>query len=154
MENIASQASSFSKTAFDPLEFIGKSDNLSHCSSKNFACPPGNVIHQPGHKIHQSWEIRLDFLCTLYMHFLKALCLSNQGNRVKFVQLIGLHAVQFGNNWMKKFYGQPKLEEAIATSNLQWRCVNSFSESRLQTLFQINLCKANVSKYPPEFLVQ
>ena len=107
MENIASQAFSFSKTAFDPLEFIGKSDNLSHCSSKNFTCPSGNAIHQPGHKIHQSLAIRHNFLCTLYMHYLKTLCPSNQGNRVKFVYVIRLHAVQFGNNWMKKFHGQP-----------------------------------------------
>ena len=25
-----------------------------------------------------------------------------------FAYVIGLHAVQFGNNWMKKFRGQPK----------------------------------------------
>ena len=133
MENIASQASSFSKTAFDPLEFIGKSDNLSHCSSKNFTCPPGNVIHQPGHIIHQSLAIRHDFLCTLYMHYLKTLCPSSQGNRVKFVYVIRLHAVQFGNNWMKKFHGQPKLQEAIAIvgiSSIQiHQCDQTFSLS-------------------------
>ena len=28
------------------------------------------------------------------------------------VYVIGLHAVQFGNNWMKKFRGQPILDEA------------------------------------------
>ena len=31
----------------------------------------------------------------------------------KLVYVIGLHAVQFGNNWMKKFRGQPKLDEAV-----------------------------------------
>ena len=31
----------------------------------------------------------------------------------KLVYVIGLHALQFGNNWMKKFRGQPKLEEAV-----------------------------------------
>ena len=32
----------------------------------------------------------------------------------KFVYVIGLHDVQIGNNWMKKFCGQPKLDKAIA----------------------------------------
>ena len=27
--------------------------------------------------------------------------------------VIGLHAVQLGNKWMKKFRGQPKLNEAV-----------------------------------------
>ena len=41
-----------------------------------------------------------------------------------FVYVIGLHAVQFGNNWMKKFRGQPKLDEAAA--RVQFGCQRNF----------------------------
>ena len=36
-------------------------------------------------------------------------------NGVQFVFVLGLRAVQFGNNWMKKFRGQPKLDEAVGS---------------------------------------
>ena len=41
-----------------------------------------------------------------------------------FVYVIGLHAVQFGNNWMKKFRGQPKLDEAAG--RVQFGCQRNF----------------------------
>ena len=41
-----------------------------------------------------------------------------------FVHVIGLHAVQFGNNWMKKFRGQPKLDEA--EGQVQFGCQRNF----------------------------
>ena len=43
---------------------------------------------------------------------------------VEFVYVIGLYAVQFGNNWMKKFRGQPKLDESIG--RVQFCCQRNF----------------------------
>ena len=41
------------------------------------------------------------------------------------VYVIGLHAVQFGNKWMKKkFRGQPKLDEDVG--RVQFGCQRSF----------------------------
>ena len=37
------------------------------------------------------------------------------------VYVIGLHAVQFGNNWMRKIPRTAKLDEAEAESNLAVR---------------------------------
>ena len=46
---------------------------------------------------------------------------------IEFVFVIGLHhdAVQFGNNWMKKFRGQPKLDEAnrIQYNTIQYNTI-------------------------------
>ena len=41
--------------------------------------------------------------------------------------VIGLHAVQFGHNWIKKFRGQPKLDEAA--SRVQFGCQRNFLSS-------------------------
>ena len=43
---------------------------------------------------------------------------------ILYVYVIGLHAVQFGNNWMKKFRGQPKLDEAVG--RVQFGCQRNF----------------------------
>ncbi len=42
----------------------------------------------------------------------------------EFVYVIGLHAVQFGNNLIKKFRGQPKLDEAVG--RVQFGCQRNF----------------------------
>ena len=49
-----------------------------------------------------------------------------------FVYVIGLHAVQFGNNWMKKFRGQPKLDEAVG--RVQFGCQRNFLNSIISKL--------------------
>ena len=49
-----------------------------------------------------------------------------------FVYVIGLHAVQFGNNWMKKFRGQPKLDEA--SGRVQFGCQKNFRNTIISKL--------------------
>ena len=46
--------------------------------------------------------------------------------------VIGLHVVQFGNNWMKKFREQPKLDEAVG--RVQFGCQRNFLNSVISKL--------------------
>ena len=46
--------------------------------------------------------------------------------------VIGLHAVQFGNNGMKKFRGQPKLDEAVG--RVQFGCQRNFFRKNISKL--------------------
>ena len=43
---------------------------------------------------------------------------------VQFVYVIGLHAVQFGNNWMRKIPMTAKLDEAVG--RVQFRSPRNF----------------------------
>ena len=49
-----------------------------------------------------------------------------------FVYVIGLHAVQFGNNWMKKIPEQPKLDKAVGRD--QFGCQRNFLNSIISKL--------------------
>ena len=51
---------------------------------------------------------------------------------MRLVYVIGLHAVQFGNNWMKKFRGQPNLDEAVG--RVQFGCQRNFLNSIISKL--------------------
>ena len=44
----------------------------------------------------------------------------------RLVYVIGLHALQFGNKWMKKIRGQPKVDEAVG--RVQFICQRNFFE--------------------------
>ena len=59
---------------------------------------------------------------------------SDSGRKWKggFVYVIGLHAVQFGNNWIKKFRGQPKLDEAVG--RVQFGCQRNFLRENISKL--------------------
>ena len=61
---------------------------------------------------------------------------NNKDKRV-FVYVIGLHAVQFGNNWMKKFRGQPKLDEAESNKYIPSRSRDFLHVLALELLRQI-----------------
>ena len=57
----------------------------------------------------------------------KKLHFKTEVSAEELVDVIGLHAVQFGNNWMKTFRGEPKLDDSV--DRVQFGCQRNFFES-------------------------